>query len=598
DSTMSTSSEIVSLTLDLLQHHKDGNTYLVLALMPNFRISSLPLIHFVFGLTLFKLGRIGGALREVSLSIELEDDLEEREKYIRHLMKFFKKLGMLDEAVSCFGEIIEMKQQLGRIDEAQRESFNKLVECKEEIPPLHIQAENYSQSVELPSPSLSSKCIQIHKYIQTSIQCLQESKTTSEVLNPIFHAIILMGPNYLFGDLLYHEAILYAFLENDLLSFPEIDYRMGPKTLLSQLKTWSYKSITSPKSILLICETFVKHKTIRGYINYFKKNYELAIEDFQWVNRFVAGVKAKLRLAAGNIFLSKSTERVALMYTCLSYIQVPSSNEVQLQSTLSRMSYLDYSFPQEFLSGRLGNFFLCCGKVYERLSYTRGSWIKIENENSMQANFAFKYDSDAIIEMVRKYILVTTSSLPDDPIVLQAYDRILWGILLHGGLHLNCLWFFITLKNYFLLELDYGPLQVTKEHDIRLFDDEDVLGKYENGWELIFQAWELEKEMLYLEKKQATLHSLWEYPRTNKFLLPKIFEYESTLLMVEATFDGGTDESFARCLKYLVKPMLKTCLNKIKGANVFEENTEKSKDFVRLWFASYRDIYGVWPDIV
>lgn len=84
--------------------------YELLASIPNINTNSLlPLeIHLMLACTLFRLGRITGGLREMSLAIELEPIYYKREKYIKTLSQFFNKIGMKEEAVSCFGEIIHM----------------------------------------------------------------------------------------------------------------------------------------------------------------------------------------------------------------------------------------------------------------------------------------------------------------------------------------------------------------------------------------------------------------------------------------------------------------------------------------------------------
>jgi hypothetical protein len=90
------------------QYVKENKNYEILVLIPQINQFPVlpPIMHLLFGCTLFKLGRIGGALREVSMAIELETVQKRKECSIKTLIDLFRQLGMKEHATACFGELL------------------------------------------------------------------------------------------------------------------------------------------------------------------------------------------------------------------------------------------------------------------------------------------------------------------------------------------------------------------------------------------------------------------------------------------------------------------------------------------------------------
>lgn len=126
-----------------------------------------------------------------------------------------------------------------------------------------------------------------------------------------------------------------------------------------------------------------------------------------------------------------------------------------------RLSCLLTEYPinpsTEFLHGRLSGYFLGCGLLFEHL----GTDVQLPAEKHR----------DMLLEMLRKLIVAVNTSTCGVP--LELYERILWGILMHGSLHKRLFWFFYLARGM--------------EASNRVYKFDGLYGKlgdYENGWML------------------------------------------------------------------------------------------------------------------
>jgi tetratricopeptide (TPR) repeat protein len=105
-----TSSNIIRVSQDLSKLFNANEYYEILTLIPSLnKYPNLPAsARIIISLTLFKLGRVGPALRELSITIEISTNQAEKEKLIKYLIQIFKTLGLLECAVYSFEELINM----------------------------------------------------------------------------------------------------------------------------------------------------------------------------------------------------------------------------------------------------------------------------------------------------------------------------------------------------------------------------------------------------------------------------------------------------------------------------------------------------------
>ncbi|CUM51817.1 unnamed protein product [Debaryomyces tyrocola] len=104
------SSNIIRVSQDLSKLFNANEYYEILTLIPSLnKYLNLPAsARIIISLTLFKLGRVGPALRELSITIEISTNQAEKEKLIKYLIQIFKTLGLLECAVYSFEELINM----------------------------------------------------------------------------------------------------------------------------------------------------------------------------------------------------------------------------------------------------------------------------------------------------------------------------------------------------------------------------------------------------------------------------------------------------------------------------------------------------------
>ena len=110
DSESLSSSNIIRVSQDLSKLFNANEYYEILTLIPSLnKYLNLPAsARVIISLTLFKLGRVGPALRELSITIEISTNQTEKEKLIKYLIQIFKTLELVECAIYSFEELINM----------------------------------------------------------------------------------------------------------------------------------------------------------------------------------------------------------------------------------------------------------------------------------------------------------------------------------------------------------------------------------------------------------------------------------------------------------------------------------------------------------
>lgn len=112
---------ITSIAKKISSLYQQKNFFGILALLPKLKkfliLSSS--IRIIVALTLFILGRIGGALREVSLLIEMENNPIKIRRYIQCVSCLFEKLDFSEKEYESLDEILNIalkKQSINLIE--------------------------------------------------------------------------------------------------------------------------------------------------------------------------------------------------------------------------------------------------------------------------------------------------------------------------------------------------------------------------------------------------------------------------------------------------------------------------------------------------
>ena len=392
-------------------------------------------------------------------------------------------------------------------------------------------------------------------------------KKHCDPVTPIVRAITFLPPCQFFLQLFEHEELLLDYMNQDITNHPEVDYSISVKRFKRVMKAWSSQKSSSDLYHLLI-----KHKIILGYLDFYKKKYSEAFTTFVWISSAVKD----LRKIYTDPKLPKTIDIVVLIYAtqCCSFVNQQRLAKQRLEKTFSMMVLQDEFSIDDINAGIMGKFFVTCGLVYEKMAYSHASEI-IETMDPDNIQTYLKLLKPHLNEMIRKYIIATTCMNQDDPSLMFVYDRVLWGLLVYGGIHLQTLWFFLALKNHKSLELDYAPLHLCPEHDYRLFDSNESLAKYDNAWEIIDRSYDLRHDIDISELS-------WDKSHGNMFLIPQIY-VQGDLLVFH-------DEPLKSDIK------IKSCLKRDKTPD-FENDIEFSMELIRMWKKSYKEHTGEIPDV-
>ncbi|KAG2734199.1 hypothetical protein G9P44_002205 [Scheffersomyces stipitis] len=595
--------------------------YELLASIPNINTnSSLPSeIHLMLACTLFRLGRIMGGLREMSLAIELEPIYYKREKYIKTLSQFFNKIGMKEEAVSCFGEIIHMAkaealkkndgehgQQMSLKLRRYQEELEALLRGDDEEEVVMVvedcsnlslveQAKRYlSANGMIPKMSMVTDCMAVSDLLGKANKALEEwndevdKRPASDILNWIFDAVKYLAPLSLFDEVYQILPLLETFMNWEMCRFPEIDYGMDPIKFARKLRTWGISNKTGIRSL---CCIIVKHKVVMAHIEYYKKNYSAAIIHFTWVFKVMKRLERTVPIIQTPVgCLSLETKQVVLLYLCNCYCLDPAYSNSKLPHVITQMATLES--PPDSTYGRSCKYFTFLGYAYEKLAYNEAQSIMIWKNGT--GTSAFRLKQSHIMDMLRKYILATANGLDDDPSVLEVYDRIIWGILVHGGIHLRTLWFFIVLKNYFYLEFDFGCFQLSKGHRYLQFEINRILDFFVNGWEIVDKCKDLCSDIEGFESDD-----IWNVDHGNLYLIPQIYVTSKSLVLMNEQYDDRLDvNSFVYMSKYQIKPKIKSCFKRTKETSIYKERIDASQELIHLWCTAYREHHHTIPGII
>ncbi|KAK6457016.1 uncharacterized protein RJT20DRAFT_127144 [Scheffersomyces xylosifermentans] len=598
--------------------YKNHNYMEILTLMPslNTNIALPPAIHLMLSTSLFRLGRIGGGLREMSLAIELESSSARREKYIRSLVGFFRSIGMQEQACACFNEIIEMAKTTALVNQGSEANGNdtQLATYEASMEQLFMdspnenmadmaaksglveQAEKYlAANGSIATISFGSDCLAVNSMLTTAKVQLDEWNSSPErtiLIDPLSYlleAYKFHAPLSLFDGIYSDFEKLERFMGGEICKHPEIDYEMDPKKLARKFKAWG---IRQDCGIRTLCCLLIKHKVVWGHIEYYKKNYAGAIVHFTWVFKLLKRLERRLLMVVSSTgCLSVETKQTVLLYICHSYCCDEYYSHFKLPYIITQM-VSENTIPGN-QHGLLSKFFTFCGYTYEKLAFYEAQSVNIEAEGITTTGLKLKQVH--LTEMIRKYILAASTRLSDDPSVIWIYDRIIWGILMHGGVHLRTLWFFIVLRNYFFIEFDFGCFQLSSFHDYRQFEDEKILDRYENGWELVDRCKDLCNDL-----NRVSNQNVWDASAGNTYLIPQIYEQDNKFILLSDFYDDTLDiKSFVYTSRTSIKPKIKSCLKKVTGSpKTYHDNIKVSKEFITLWCESYYETHGNIPSII
>lgn len=476
------------------------------------------------------------------------------------------------------------------------------VSLKERIPPVHVQVEHYlSCDGRLGEYSLGRASILTKGLLDDAQNLLNtwssgnKQRAKFDPLQKIFEAIKKFAPLYLFDDLKSNKLVIQNYIDYELNMHPEISYLIQPKALLKQMKRWNHNSST--RTLMSLCGMIVKHQIVLGFLVFLEGSYERAALIFRWALSFFLGLHKSFKFFTNkNEYLSSVAERVLNLLLIMCYnLGSLKTTQRELEIMLSNLVKVgDLNLTTEYINGRLTVYFISCGYIYESLASKESYVIAIEDDEGVVIKKCNRFSSKHNGEMIRKYIIAAALKAHDDPTSIYLYDKIIWGLLVQGGIHLQTFWLFVNIRNYFVTEHDHGPLRLLSSHQYKVFANDDSIGKYANGWELVDRIYELWNSLTNEEKECA-----WDLNNGSLFLIPQVFECNDFLILADLFFDESSsysNKSFVQVSDHQVKHKLKGHI-KI-SAKITQEQLEFSKEIIYIWSDSYLRYHGMIPGMI
>lgn len=588
----------------LIKLYKEKQFYQILTILPPFEqlVYVMPSIRLIIALTLFRLGRFKAALRELAIAIEMEPDPLEKERLIHYQVRLFRILKLDNRIGSCINEISELKR-VGKVLAPQGLDSvivdNKFLDIHFELDPIHVQALNYTNNCgELPAYSLGKTCIVVNDLVQKSIDLLtKHGSPKSNSLDPLtvlFEASKYFSPTYLFQPIVDKHGLLETYMKNKLAKYFELDLSMNVKSLVEMLIELENNS---SNTLNHMANLVIQHQFTQGFLQYLKGNYKESLSYFIWILLFVSAIEQKSsRYINKTQYLSYLTKRVCCIFVikCAEFGSIDFSS-LTLQGIFNKLieNAEQMNTAGEFFSSRYCQFFISSGIVHEHLA-VKGSKSILSNNNEIIE----RYNCGYLMEMIRNYIIASGLMFQDDHKILVIVDRIVWGLLMYGGIHLQTIWFFQAVRNYYQLTLDFGPIhyhqksKLQQQEPYKLFAKESI--EYENYHDILNKINELSNQLT-----GEDILNIWDYDH-DEFLLPVIFKHQDKLLIMDQFYDEKSpfvfDKSNLTVGEFYVLVKLKSQC-KI-SSEVIKQKFDVSKELIELWITTFERYQGPVPPMI
>lgn len=247
----------------------------------------------------------------------------------------------------------------------------------------------------------------------------------------------------------------------------------------------------------------------------------------------------------------------------------------------------------QFTSPLRGAFyFTACGHAYRHLARQRGGQVTIvsagtaagstDANNPLEATYSgpteaasatpdmgetdgVVYNRETLMEAARKYIVAAATLPLDDPELPHRYDRVLWCLILAGGVNHASLWPFLVARARAEVDLYTAPVA---ECEL-----DPGWPCFENGPEVLSRLFD----------------SCMEFPHRSDLLLPTFVVVQRSVYASDGFFP--TVSKFVRSEGYAISPALRPQIR-----HLAHQFSEESAAMVALWTEVYCESHGAVPD--
>lgn len=344
-------------------------------------------------------------------------------------------------------------------------------------------------------------------------------------------------------------------------------------------------------SSFCLCEMISRHRFILGFLSLAQNEAENAILHFRWLFEFLTDLGNRFR---NNIASHKylGIRAYIICHALLCELVLRSQADIPLDDyqswclQLLQNSEMVYETHTTYFEGNIGPHLnayagFCC----ERRAYLMSESVTLVYPNDV-SRYAKKLQFNELFAAATNYLIAAANKPNDDPTMITMLDRVIWCILLCGGLHLKCLHFFVTLRTYFKLKFDFGPFHIFSQYPYQTIPGDEKLKFYQNGWDIVSYLYNLWNSILTKDDKV----DCWSDGKARQLLMPQIFDAGNMLLVMEGTyfnlyFSSFEQRRFEVTPQMYCKPILKSQIR--MPEYLIQERTSKSIELLKLWDKLY-----------
>lgn len=312
------------------------------------------------------------------------------------------------------------------------------------------------------------------EYLDYELQVIRadfrKASKYSEILYcRVIHLILVCCPHKkmktIFAKNCDTRVKLEKLMSEEMLNHVELDFQVNSKVMAKAL----VKSTSTNMNVFAYkIFFFLANKAIMAYLSFFDGDHMQGFTEFKGCLQFIYYIKRYGPEECRIYSFLEDCERIfsILCASCL-MDEIENRGEKCLatelaESKLDEASILqgllytvaDCTDPSMMTTGDivdgyvLSMFFESLGEIERTISIFKGSLAEYESSPNVH-DLALRPQKGHLNDMIRRYILAVAMKLRGDPAVIRCSYKILEGLMLHGGVHMEVIWFFYCLKNYY-----------------------------------------------------------------------------------------------------------------------------------------------------
>lgn len=316
------------------------------------------------------------------------------------------------------------------------------------------------------------------EYLDEEIESIsKEFQNSWQYSEPLYRRvtklILILCPEekmrMIFDKSCYTRLQLEELMNKEMLKYVELDFEINPKFVAKALvkSMTDHRSLFNYKVFLLLA-----NKGILAYLSKFDGDYLKGFIDFRWCLQFIYYIKFLDPLKSEiKDFLEDCERMFAILCAKCLLKEFEERGDEQIISQLETLkldeagilqsllfTVLDCTDPSMMTTGNyldryiLSIFFESLGEIERFIAIFKGSLAEYEYRPNVNY-LALRVHRGHLNDTIRRYILSTTTKLNDDPAIIRCIHRILECLVLYGGVHMDIILFFYSLRQYYIKAL-------------------------------------------------------------------------------------------------------------------------------------------------